>query len=89
MMLPLIGIVSDDFNEGLIEFGLKIRKLSSKPFCSLFLNYSPGFVQQKKILFLSYGHKLTLCVRETNIMRMQTDWINLDQPSQQVTQWLT
>jgi len=60
MMWPLIGIVSnqtlwcdhslessrrDDFNEGHnLGFGWEIRKLSWKPFCSLFLNCSPGVV---------------------------------------------
>ena len=36
----------DDFNEGhIIGFGWEMRKLSWKPFCSLFLNCSPAFRQ--------------------------------------------
>ena len=34
----------DDFNEShIIGFGWEMRKLSRKPFCSLFLNYSPDY----------------------------------------------
>ena len=38
----------DDFNEDhTIGFGWEMRKLSWKPFCSLFLNCSPGLSKQR------------------------------------------
>ena len=37
----------DDFNEcHIIGFGWEMRKLSGKPFCSLFLNCSPAYAKQ-------------------------------------------